>query len=193
MERIVRAAVAALGLAMPLMGNAGPAPQAPVAAADVVRGVWQHHKVTVSYFGITASYTCYALEGHVKDILLHLGARRDAKVNANGCPRGPDVPSHEAWIEADFYTLAPAEAAASADTVKAYWAPREVTPHQPFFMGDGDCELIEQMHDLISQNFSLRDVQYHTVCVPHEMTVNGFSIKGQALVPLAPPGGVKGA
>ncbi len=167
---------------------------APAAGTDVVAGVWQHHKVTISYFGITSSYSCDALEEHVRNILLHLGARRDAKVDANGCARGQDVPSHNAWIETDFYTLAPADAksGASTDTVKAYWAPREVTPRQPYFMGDGDCELIEQMKDLISKNFSLRDVQYQTDCVPHEITVNGFRIKGQALIAVAQPG-VKGA
>jgi hypothetical protein len=197
MDRIIRAAVLGLSFGIALraipLAEAAPA-ETPVAAANLVAGVWQHHKVTINYFGITASYSCDALEEHVRNILLHLGARGDAKVNANGCPRGPEVPSHNAWIETDFYTLAPADpASASAGTVKAYWAPREVTPHQPYFMGDGDCELIEQMKDLISKNFSLRDVQYHTECVPHEIVVDGFSIKGQALVPIAQPDGVKGA
>jgi hypothetical protein len=191
MERIIRAVVLSLGIAVPYLGFAAPA-DTPVAAADVVSGVWQHHKITINYFGITASYACDALEDHVKSILLHLGARRDAKVSAS-CPRGPEIPSHNAWIETDFYTLAPAEAASSSDTVKAYWAPREVNPHQPFFMGDGDCELIEQMKDMISKSFALRDMQYHTECVPHELTINGFSIKGQALVPVAAPAGAKGA
>jgi hypothetical protein len=199
MERIIRAVVLGLTLAIPLSGwiglaEAAPA-EAPVAPADVVPGIWQHHKVTVSYFGITAAYSCDALEDHVRSILLHLGARPDAKVNANGCPGGPDRPSHNAWIETNFYTLVPADAASasSAATVKAHWAAREITPRQPYFMGDGDCELIEQMKDLISKNFSLRDVQYQTECVPHELMVNGFSIKGQALIAVAPPGGVKGA
>ena len=199
MERIIRAVVLGLTLAIPLSGWAGLAAaapaEAPVAPADVVPGIWQHHKVTVSYFGITAAYSCDALEDHVRSILLHLGARNDAKVNANGCPGGPDRPSRNAWIETDFYTLVPADtaSAASAAAVKAHWAAREITPRQPYFMGDGDCELIEQMKDLISKNFSLRDVQFQTECVPHEIMVNGFSIKGQALIAVAPPGGVKGA
>jgi hypothetical protein len=188
MERTIRAAVLSLAIALPGAGLT--AAEAPL-PADVVSGVWQHHKVAINYFGITTLYACDALEDHVKSILLHFGARPDAKVLAN-CPRGPEMPSRTAWIETDFYTLAPAAAAASADAVKAYWAPRELTPHQPYFMGDGDCELIEQMKDTISKNFSLRDVQYHTECVPHEVTVAAFSIKGQALVPVATPA-TKGA
>jgi hypothetical protein len=195
MDRTI--AYTALALSFGLAGScltpaaaAGPADAPP--AADIVPGVWQHHKATISYFGITAAYSCDGLEQHVKGILEHLGARRDAKVIAN-CPRGPEIPSHNAWINTDFYTLAPANGASSTDTVRAYWAPREVTPRQPFFMGDGDCELIEQMKDLIAKNFSLRDVQYQTECVPHEIVVNGFSIKGQALLPIAPPAGINGA
>ena len=195
MERIIRSLVVGIGLAVAwswpsAAAEAGPTePQ--VASADIVPGVWQHHKVTISYFGITAAYSCDGLEQHVKSLLEHFGARRDAKVNAT-CPRGSDIPSHNAWIDTDFYSLAPADPATATDTVKAYWAVREVTPQKPHFMGDGDCELIEQMKDLISKSFSLRDVQYQTECVPHEIVVNGFSIKGQALVPVA-AAGVKGA
>ncbi len=192
MRQIIRAGILSFGFAWSLSGFAVAA-EAPVAAADVVPGVWQHHKVTINYFGITSLYSCDGLEEHVRSILLHLGARKDAKVSASGCPRGPEVPSHTAWITSDFYTLAPANSASAPEVVRAHWAPREVTPHQPYFMGDGDCELIEQMKDLISNSFALRDVSYRTECVPNEITVDGFAIKGQALVPVAASSGaVKG-
>jgi hypothetical protein len=192
MHRIIRAGILTFGFALWSMGTAGAA-EAPVPAADVVPGVWQHHKMTINYFGVTSLYSCDGLETHVRSILLHLGARKDAKVNAIGCPRGPEVPSHTAWIQADFYTLAPADSASAPKAVRAHWAPREVTPRRPYFMGGGDCELIEQMKDLISKSFALRDVLYRTDCVPHEITVDGFAIKGQALVPVEEPAGaVKG-
>jgi hypothetical protein len=181
MIRRSAAAILGLALAIPFAGKADPS-ASPVAAADVVAAVWQHHKMTVNYFGVTAAYSCDALEQHVRDILLHFGARKDVKVDANGCARGPEVPSHDAWIQTDFYTLAPAESAAAKDTVKAHWAAREVTPHRPSFMGDGDCELIEQVKDLISKSFALRELQYRSECVPHEIVVDGFAVKAQALI-----------
>jgi hypothetical protein len=155
---------------------------APVPAADIVPGTWQHHRIAISYYGITSLYSCDSLEEHVRGILLHLGARQDAKVNANGCPGGPEVPSHSAWIQTDFYTLQPANAASAAPTVRAYWAPRELRPQRPYFMGGGDCELVAQMKDLISSSFAMRDVLYRTDCVPHEIDVDGFAITGEALV-----------
>jgi hypothetical protein len=165
---------------------ATPAADAVTAPADVVTGVWQHHKVTFSYFGITSLFTCDGLEDHVRQILLHLGARRDAKVRASGCPGPYNAPSHSAWVDADFYALAPAADAKGADTVKASWTPLEVTARRPDFMDDGDCELIQTMKDLIIKNFALREVEYRANCVPHEQWMDSFAIKGQALraVPL---------
>jgi hypothetical protein len=189
MRMLVRTWVVWLAAALGVAAMAGAA-EAPVPAADIVPGTWQHHKMTINYFGITSLYSCDGLEDHVRSILLHLGARKDAKVNANGCPRGQEVPSHNAWIATDFYTLEPAASASAPDTVRAYWALRELTPQRPYFMGEGDCELVEQMKDLISKSFALRDLSYRTECVPHELTLDGFAVKGQALVPapsLAPP------
>jgi hypothetical protein len=174
---------AALGVAATTAG----ATEAAVPATDIVAGTWQHQKMTINYFGITSLYSCDGLEEHVRSILLHLGARKDAKVNANGCPRGQEVPSHNAWIEADFYTLQPAASASAPDTVRAHWAMRELTPRRPYFMGEGDCELVEQMKDLISKSFAMRDVSYRTECVPHELIPDGFAVKGQALVPAVSP------
>jgi hypothetical protein len=160
----------------------GPAVAAdPPSDATAIAGTWQHHTMNINYYGITSLYTCYGLEDHVKEILVHFGARKDAKVRATGCAYGPDVPSHTAWINADFYTLAPASDGAP-NTVKAYWTRREIGPKRPFFMGDGDCELVDDMKDLISKNFALKDLQYETDCVPHEINLNGFHVKADALI-----------
>jgi hypothetical protein len=48
-------------------------------------------------------------------------------------------------------------------------------------MGDGDCELVNQMKDLITQNFSLRDVEYRARCIPNENYMGSYAVKGQAL------------
>jgi hypothetical protein len=157
-------------------------------SGDIVTGTWQHHKGTFDYFGVTTLYTCDGLEGHVGQILRHLGARKDVHVSARGCPGPYNTPSHTAWVEADFYTLAPAAgAAAGSGTVDARWTPIQVTQRSPYFMAAGDCELIREMKDLITKNFSLRDVVYRAECVPYQYTQDPFSIKGQALTALPQP------
>ncbi|HME38499.1 MAG TPA: hypothetical protein VKG63_06010 [Steroidobacteraceae bacterium] len=166
----------------------GPSP-----TGDVVSGSWQHRKVTFNYYGITALYTCDGLETHVRQILLHIGARHDINVTATGCPGGSSTPSHNAWVTADFYSLVPAAGPDESGTVKARWSPMMVTPQQPYFMGDGDCELIQEMKDLITQNFTLRDIKYSTECVPRQLYPDAFAVRGQALKALpVKPGAVKG-
>jgi hypothetical protein len=168
-----------------------PSSHAAVQTADtppdtIVASAWQHHKVTFNYVGFTALYTCDGLEGQVRQILRHLGARKDLSVTATGCPGPYSTPSHTAWVDVDFYTLAPVAEAGGLDTVKARWTALVLTPRRPNFMGEGDCELIQGMKDVIIKNFSLRDIAYRTDCVPHEVNLDGFAVKGQALraVPL---------
>jgi hypothetical protein len=178
----VRGAAAVLGglwFGLPLSCAAIETAAAP--PGDIVSGTWQHHQARFSYFGFTSLYTCDGLEGHVRQILLHIGARRDTKVYASGCPGPYDTPSHSAWVDADFYALAPAADADGPDTVKGRWTPLELRPRHPDFMGDGDCELIQGLKDLIIQSFSLRGIEYRADCVPNEFWMDTYAVKGRAL------------
>jgi hypothetical protein len=162
---------------------ADPAPSAPIA------GTWVRHEDTFSYYGLTALYSCSSIEDKVKDILVDLGARKDAVVLANGCPQGNFRPGRIASVRAKFYTLAPVEHGENGNApgvVGAQWAALELSPGHPFFVGDGDCELIQDMKDLLSKNFSLRDLKYRTDCVPFELQMNGFAVTGEVFKALPP-------
>jgi hypothetical protein len=188
---IVLGAILALGVLPSFWASSVAANETADASSDgIVAGAWQHHKVTFNYFGATSLFTCGGLEGHVRELLLHIGARNDATVTAAGCPGPYDTPSRSAWVSADFYTLVPAADAGRSDTVKARWTSLEVTPRRPHFMGEGDCELMQGMKDLITQNFSLRDMQYRTSCFPNALSLDGFAIKGRALRAVPPPSNV---
>jgi hypothetical protein len=177
------AAASCFGLTLAV---SAPAADTATQNAEVVSGTWQHHSAKFNYFGITSLYTCYGLEDHVKGILEHFGARKGAKVSAQGCPDGPDRPSRTAWVSAEFDTLVPGGEPGAADAVQGQWLVRELRPQRPYFMGDGDCELIEQMKDMISSNLSLRDLDYRTSCIPRSLSINGFDIKAQALIAVPP-------
>jgi hypothetical protein len=179
-----------------LPGRIVAAEAAAVAPADVLSSEWQHRQLSFDYSGITTLYTCDGLEDHVRQILLYLGARKDLKVRATGCPGPFNSPSRTAFVNVDFYALVPAAGGPAPGTPAAggpapgtpaapilngHWTPLELTPRRPNFMGDGDCELMQEMKDFITRNFTLRSVEYRTSCFPHEVTVDGFSVKGQAL------------
>lgn len=153
---------------------------ASLAADEPASGTWAHHQTEFTYYGITTLYSCDGLENNIRSLLVHLGARKDAKVSARGCPHGSSVPGHNAIVALDFYTLVPSDANGS-DAVQARWMPVTVSPTHPYFMAHGDCELIDEMKDIISKNFSLRDLTYRTDCVPHQVNIDDFSIKAQVL------------
>jgi hypothetical protein len=173
-----------LGLAALLAccGSVGSsAADAPAADVDApVLAAWQAHHVEFNYFGITTLYTCDGLEGQVKRILLQLGARKDVKVRASGCP-GIDLPSHSAWVDADFHSLAPATDVNAPDTVRARWTAELLRAQRPNFLGYGDCELVSDMRSLISANFSTRGLDYSAHCFPHVETLDDFQIKTDVL------------
>jgi len=168
-------------LAMLWLG-AGTALAATETAAAPEATAWQHHHVTFNYFGITSIYSCDGLEDKVRQILLFFGARRSAQVQATGCPRGPNSLSRFAWVTADFDTLsaAPADTAAG-DIVQAHWTPFKFNGQRPFFMGEGDCELMSAMKPLLTQNFSWRGLDYDTGCTPHQITLDDFRLSGEVL------------
>lgn len=178
--------LAALLIGLHCLAQSAAAAQGAAASADV-DGAWQHHRVSFTYVGFTTLYTCDGLEDHVRQILIYLGARKDVHVTASGCPGPFNAPSHSAFVDAEFDALAAAAGAAAATgaaasvTVKGRWTALEVTSRRPSFMGDGDCELVQEMKDLITRNFSLRNLEYRTKCFAHDVTLDEFSVKGQAL------------
>jgi hypothetical protein len=151
-----------------------------VSPAPSEPSVWQHHHATIDYYGITARYTCDGLEDKVRALLLYFGARADLKVRAIGCAHGLDRPSRITLVNADFDSLAAADAGAS-QTVPGQWVNLTLMPRRPTWMGDGECELMDQLKDLLTKSFSMRNMDYRTSCFPNEITIADYDIKGQIL------------
>lgn len=155
-------------------------------AGAVVTGTWVHRHANLTYWGVTALYSCDGLEEKIRALLVHLGARKnDVKVSARGCPNGPSIPGRNALVDLDFYSLSPGSDANTAGTVQARWTPVSVNTTHPYFMGRGDCELVQELKDILTKNFSFRDLNYRTDCVPYQENIDQFSVKAEALTPLS--------
>jgi hypothetical protein len=174
-------------LALAMMGTLGAAMPGMAAAAEPAPTAAQWHKQALKfdYTGFTALYTCDGLEGKVRDILLTFGARKDAKVRATGCSEGPSRPSRFAWVSAEFSSLAPAADPAAADVVKAGWIRVQLAPNRPSYMGAGECELVEQIRDLLQKGFALRNTEYRTSCMPHQVSMADYSVSTEVLKSIA--------
>ena len=142
---------------------------------------WHAQKLKFDYSGFTTLYTCDGLEGKVRDILLTFGARKDLKVRATGCSDGQNRPSRFAWVSTEFSSLALATEPAAVDAVKAGWAKVQIAPHRPTYMGAGECELVEQMRELLQKGFALRNTEYRTSCMPHQVSIGDYSVTTEVL------------
>ena len=170
--------------------------EAPVAQLPApVAAQWRTQKLSFSYSGFTTLYTCSGLEDKVREILATLGARKDLKVRATGCTDGMDRPSRFAWVSAEFSALEPAGTALlsgaavtsgdNAGVVNAAWVKVRLAPSRPFYMGDGECELVEQIRPLLEKGFSLRYTDYRTRCTPHQVSMADYDVKTEVLKSLA--------
>jgi hypothetical protein len=140
--------------------------------------VWQHHQELISYFGVTASYTCTGIEDRMRELLGYLGARQDLKVTP--LCANQSAPMQQVFVRVDFYSLAPAAAGATGE-VSAHWVPLEITPRDALFRDRGDCELFFHVKDMLTKDFTVRNVQYVTNCTPHQTTLQDYKIAGELL------------
>jgi hypothetical protein len=151
------------------------------AADTYTRASWQHREAKFTYLAHTSYYTCEGLEGKIREVLLHMGARKDLKVSASGCPN-PSTPSSFQWVDVDYYALVPVQADTDrADVDNAHWDELSLTARRPSFMGEGECDLIEQMKPVIKEGFALNDLDYRTSCFPHQITMGDYKVTGRVL------------
>jgi len=178
----------AVGTAMPAWAD-GEKPAAAPASTTPEEAQWQAHKLHFDFMGFTSHYTCDGLEGKVRQILATFGARKDMTVTAYGCP-DLERPSRMISVDAQFNALAPLPAAGAAganpaEPVKAQWVQVRLAPRRPSYMDEGECELVEQIHDLLQKGFALRNAEYHTSCVPHQVTPGDYSVRADVMKPVA--------
>jgi hypothetical protein len=175
-------------LLAPLVGTAAATSTAAdaTAAATPAPAHWRTQKIDMTYSGFTAAYSCDGIEGKVKEILLHFGARKDVKVRATGCeqtyhPMMPNAPSKMAFVDTEFSTLVPGPDPAGGETVQASWGKVQLAPGRPNFMGTGECELVDELRPLLEKGFTLRAVEYRTGCVPRHVSVADYNVRAEVL------------
>jgi len=177
----------AFGLASPGVSLAAAAPGATAAAdTSTTAAEWHPQQMTLNYSGFTTLYSCDGIEHKVRDILLAFGARKDLTVRATGCNEGASRPSRFAWVRAEFNTLAPATDPGAAAAVKSAWTKVQIAPHRPDFMGAGECELVEQMKDMLQKGFTLRNAEFRTACIPHQISMADYNVTAEVLKSTAP-------
>jgi hypothetical protein len=159
------------------------------AAADPpgeVKARWQVQKIDLTYFGLTSRYTCDGIEDKVGQFLRAYGARKDMRIRAMGCDFQIERISRTAHVTGEFQVLVPAQDATAGDTVAARWQPVELRANRPFEMGEGDCELFEQLRPLLEKAFTQRDARYLSRCTPYQVSMGSWGFKADVLRAVQP-------
>ncbi|HTX24035.1 MAG TPA: hypothetical protein VMD03_05220 [Steroidobacteraceae bacterium] len=170
--------------AEPAPGGAAPAPQAPQPAR------WTQKKISFTYLGFTTHYSCEGLLDKVRMVLLQLGARRsDMHVHEAGCTARLGEPTPFPAVAGTFSVLEPVPPAqayspnGAGGIVFAHWQPVSVRFDHSDLDMSGQCELLEQVRQHILPLFPARNVQFQSLCIPHQLTVGGNSLRVEVLIP----------
>ena len=151
---------------------------------------WTQKKIYFTYLGFTTHYSCEGLTDKVRGILLQLGARKaDLKVHEAGCTSRAGEPTPFPAVQGTFSVLEPiagdtaSSPTAGGEVVPAHWAPVNVRFDHNELDISGQCELLEQVRQHILPLFPARNVQFRSLCIPHQLTAGGNSLQAEVLMP----------
>jgi hypothetical protein len=162
---------------------------------DAQLAVWTPKELRFVYQGFTTRYSCEGLRTKVRDILLTLGARKqDLQVHESGCAGRIGAPDPFPAVSIKANVLMPAAKAAASQAeppVTARWQSIDLLAHHEGLDAAGQCELFEQVKQQILPLFTVRNLDYTSTCVPHQLTPGGQRLKAEVLVPDQAPAAAK--
>ena len=153
--------------------------------AAAVEAQWKAHQFKFRYGGFTTRYTCQGIEGKIKLILRHLGARDDVRAKSS-CAGGFSEVQPFNTVTLGFAVPVEAEGATPGETFPAEW--REITlgRNEPRGLDPGECELVEQLVQQVGPLLNVRNLDDRSTCVPHQLNVGDPNVKLAVLVPVDP-------
>jgi len=193
------AMAASLALLCLPLGAAGTDGTATPAGAQAA--VWTPKELTFVYQGFTSHYSCDGLLDKMRRVLVILGARKDLEIYSYGCTGGYGRPDSFPGVRIKMNVLKPAAeggassagtasggatsggaAGATAPSVPAQWKRVEVRLNRDPVWEAGDCELLEQIKAKILPQFTARNVDFSSNCVPHQLSAGGTWLRAEVLV-----------
>ncbi|GAC1304238.1 MAG: hypothetical protein NVSMB10_07000 [Steroidobacteraceae bacterium] len=157
-----------------------------------VRGIWKQKKFSFQFMGFTSTYSCDGLAHQLRTLLLAAGARSDLKAQPGVCATGFDRPDKFASADLTFYVLVPPDtvastpepAAAPGDGEPGAWVSIEIAAHKPMEISTGDCELVDQFRTQVLPLLTIRHVENHTSCIPHQDSGSNIDLRFESFTAL---------
>jgi hypothetical protein len=158
---------------------------APAEGTPPTWAVWTPKELRFVYLGFTTHYSCDGLGDKMRAILLQLGARPDLKLRELPCSGQLGRPTEFPGVTVNLNVLTPWDAGsanAAVTPVPAHWKLVELSTDRDPLKEAGDCELIEQVKARVLPLFTTRNIDYHSTCIPNQLTVGGTQLKAVVLI-----------
>ncbi len=159
-----------------------------VSSGEPVMAVWVEKKVDFPYKGLTAYYSCDGIRLKVTSILKMIGAREGFKVDVRMCPNYPR-PENMPWVyilvarvKGQDSPVAEPTAQFPARWEKVVFRGSPVGPIQ-----QGDCELVDEMAQMVFVQLGARIVENTTACVPKQVNPGSVRLTLEVLKPVPEP------
>ena len=159
--------------------------EAPAQTAPPTWAVWTPKELRFIYMGFTSHYSCDGLRDKMRAIVLQLGARSDLTVREFPCSGELGRPTEFPGVTVNMNVLTPwnpTDANAAAIPVPAHWKSVEISTERDPLREAGDCELIEQVKPRVLPLFTTRHIDYHSTCIPNQLTLGGTQLKADVLI-----------
>jgi hypothetical protein len=151
-----------------------------------VPAVWADKELTFVYQGFTTKYSCDGLRDKMRGVLLDLGAeKKSLKVLQLGCSSPAGRPDPFPGVRVKMRVLQPAGNSTDdkEPPVPAHWQLLDLKFRDSFTMDSGECELMEQIRQKVLPQFSVRNVEFKSTCIPHQASPTRPILKSEVLKP----------
>ena len=181
-----RMAAAATALVVVCVPTWAQAPEQGNQKQEAVPAVWAPKELRFVYMGFTSHYSCDGLRDRMRHVLEALGARKDMQLSESPCSDlGRPTKFPGVYLKINVLQPAGPESGADVQTVAAHWETVDISRISGTLdplQDAGHCELVEQIKHSVLPLFTTRNVQFHSSCVPNQLSVSPVTLTAEVLL-----------
>ncbi len=151
------------------------------ARAETLEAQWEFYQIRFRYAPITTFYSCDAIEGKLKRLLIILGARDDARVEMKCFGNDNLKRRREQRIYRILLAFAMPVPADRSDLTReifpAEWQETRVTGNVSRYLDGGDCELVDQFQRFVIPKLPIKKSTKSLHCLPIRRPSNKLRIR----------------
>ena len=141
------------------------------AQEEMLEAQWQAYQVRFHFIGQSSAYTCDGIESTLSRLLKLLGARDDIRVEAS-C-YSSNKPERILRVKLAFALPVLADKTdIAAEIIPAQWQEVKIIGTQSRYLGEGDCELLEQFQRQVLPLLQIRNLKNKIRCIPYRQNYN---------------------